>query len=699
MKKNVYLLITLLLLGSILSAKTSGQLLPPQAPVKPDSVFVHGTYLRDDYSWLRNIRDKQVQKYLKQEKFYAAAMLEPSRALADSVYKEFISRLPESELSHPYFYRGWWYYTRQEAGKAYPIHCRREGSLQNPEQIILDENKLAKGKKYFSLGAFSLSPDQRLLAFTTDTKGTEFYHLFICDLKTGKTIKTRYKNVSDAVWMADSQTLVFTTLNQRMQTDKVLRWNTVTNEQDLLYEELDPGWDISVFSNCDETMLLLACYSKNATESHWLPADDYTDTFTCLLPRREHHIYDADYFQGRFYLRSNLFHPDYDILVCDKESTAVSNWSVLYQGNPGSPVESFLLMADNLVVLLRKDGAECFVTADLLSGAIRDSIITEEPSDLSFWVNPTPHSGVFFYLAESEIMPPTIYQYDFRTHKTEVVRRYSPAGKFDPQEYSTTLVKVIARDGTFIPLRLTFRKDLDLNTPKPIILHAYGAYGDCEDPYFSSANLSYLDRGVILATALVRGGGEFGQGWYDAGRLLNKKNTFYDFIDCMDFLIETGITTPDLLVIEGASAGGLLIGAVVNLVPDKCALAVADVPFVDLMQTMLDASLPLTIQEYEEWGNPADSVYFDYMLSYSPIDNVKPRSYPAMLISTALNDTRVGYWEAVKWVARLRRNNTGTRPVILRISSAEGHSGQADRYRSLQSYAQTVGYVLKVLGY
>ncbi len=677
-----------------LAGLTAEVIEPPLAPALPDSVLVHNIWLRNDYGWLKDRDNPLVADYLRQEIAYADIMLNPSAALTAVVYNEFVSRLVPSEISQPYFYRGYWYYTRTEAGKAYTIHCRKQTELSSPEQVILDENVLSIDKEFFAVGTFSISPDQRYLAYSVDEDGSELYSLFIKDLKTGKTRKTDFSNVSEAQWMADSKTLILTLVNDRMQTDTALRWNFKTGKRKILYQESDPGWDIGVYANCDETMLLLSCSSKDASETHWLPADGYDNDFTCLLPRREHHNYDTDYFQGKFYLRSNLFQPDYDILVCGQDSSSIEKCSLLYQGSSGSPIESFLLMADHLVVLQRKGGSECLFTADMTSGAVQDTIMTEAPSDLGFWVNPSPNSKFFYYQAENEISPPAIYRFDFGSHKSELIRTYLPAGEFDPGNYSSIMVKVIARDGTFIPLRLTFRTDLDLSAPNPLKLYAYGAYGDCEDPYFSSTNLSYLDRGVILATALVRGGGEFGQAWYDGGRLLNKKNTFYDFIDCMDFLIEQGITTPTQLIIEGGSAGGLLMGAVANLAYDKCALVIADVPFVDLMQTMLDSSLPLTIQEYEEWGNPADSVYFAYMLSYSPVDNVLPHPYPTILINCAWNDTRVGYWEAVKWAARLRKANTGANPVILRINRDEGHTGQADRYRFLRSYADTVGYVL-----
>jgi oligopeptidase B len=713
------ILLPLMMLGVVITL-TGLNPAPPVASVLSDSLYMHGRYLADSYNWLKETDSPQVKKYLQAEGKYASALLKPSRELADDIYAEFLSRLNETETTLPYLDHGFYYYSRTEKGKAYSIHCRKlqisqplnSAELKHPEaiqtvipsdslialeQIILDENELAKGKAYFSLGSMSVSPDSKLLAYSLDVKGDELYSLYIKDLVTGKTLKTPFHNVSEALWMADSQTLLISTMNPRMQTDTVLRWKLNDPICDTLYEEEDPAWDVSLYHNCDRTMIFLSASSKDATEVYYLGASEGTGQFQCILPRSAKHIYLPDYYEGKFYIRSNQWQRDYDIAVCDSAFTSLDSWQILCPGTTGEPMENFLVMDSHLILLQRKNGFKTIVIADRRRGEVTDSIVPLLPTDLNFWVNLDPRAEEITYTLENDITPLTVNAYDLNTKSTRQLRQYLPAGDFDPNNYGMALNWVMADDGTRIPLILTFRNYEDVALPVTIKLGGYGAYGDCNEPYFSSTALSLMDRGIILATAHIRGGSEFGQDWYDAGRLLHKKNTFTDFIACMDYLVSEGFTTPEQLIIEGSSAGGLLMGAVTNMAPEKCALVIADVPFVDLMQTMLDESLPLTIQEYEEWGNPQVKEYFDYMLSYSPVDNVKPGNYPAMLISAAQNDTRVMFSEAVRWTAKLRANNLGSKPIVLNIHKDEGHTGQMDRYKALNIYAESVAWMLYLI--
>jgi len=695
--KYKHIALIVLICGCLFLQLSSAQVLPPVTPQFADSVVIHNRVIYDNYSWLRDRNNPQVKKYLKKEQHYASALFMPSQPIADTVYTEFLSRLNEAETSQPFFEHGYFYYTRTEKGKAFTIHCRKKGSLSAKEEIFLDENKLAKGKSFFSIGTFDVSPDQNLLAYSVDYSGYEVYRLCIKYLSTGKTITSPHDNISEALWMADNKTLIFTTLNERMQTDKAWRWNINSPKPELLYEETDPAWDISIYHGCDETMIFLSTSSKDASEVHYLKSNDTSGKFVCLLKRQNKHIYNPDYYDGKFYILTNQYQSDNDLVVCEAGKTDIADWKVLYPGKDKNPISGFSVFDSHIVLVQRNKGFKNLVIINRNSGTFTDSIVPDEPMDLHLWVNPDPKAEIFYYTVEDEITPYAIYSYDFASKDTEIIRRYPPAGIYDKNQYTTKLKWVTASDGTLIPLRLTYLSSLDDDNNEAahiVKLSAYGAYGDCEDPYFRSSALSYLDRGIILATAHIRGGGEFGQSWYDDGRLLNKKNSFTDFIACMDYLIDNGITTPEKLIIEGGSAGGLLMGAVTNLAWDKCALVIADVPFVDLIMTMLDDSLPLTIQEYEEWGNPNVEEYFNYMLSYSPVNNIIPHPYPTMLITTALNDTRVGYWEAAKWTARLRAYNTGNNPIILRINNDEGHTGQVDRYKSLKSYSETVGYVL-----
>jgi len=670
----------------------------PVAPVQPDTIVFQNTVLVENYAWLKYKNNPFIKRYLTKENTYADAMLKSSKPLAKTIYNECLSRLNEAETTQPYFEHGYYYYSRQEKGKAYSIYCRKQGNLSSSEQIILDENELAKDKSYFSIGAYAISPNQNLLAFSIDLKGDEVYELYLKNLTTGLIIKTPIQSISEVVWMADNETLLYTTENQRMQTDMCWRWSVLGTEPQGMYLETDPGWDVSLYRSCDEQMIFLSTSSKDASEAYYLNSNELYGRFTCLLTRQSKHIYSPDYYAGKFYVRTNYCQPDYDIAVCDESKTAFSDWKILYHGSEQEPITGFGVFDTSLVLLQRKQGFDNIVIISREFGVVMDEIAPPQPMDLNLWVNPDPLAMEFYYTAEDEITPLSIYKYDFYSQKSEVIRSYPPAGVYDENQYTTDLKWVKTASGVEIPLRLTYRKDLDLSKPHPVNLYGYGAYGDCEDPYFSSSRLSLLNRGVIYATTHIRGGGEFGQSWYDNGRLLNKRNSFTDFVACMDYLVSKGVTTKEKLVIEGGSAGGLLMGAVTNLAYDKCSLVIADVPFVDVLHTMLDKSLPLTVQEYEEWGDPNDKAAFDYIQSYSPVDNVQPAAYPTMLISAAWNDTRVGYWEAAKWAVKLRTNNTGKNPILLRINWNEGHTGQVDRYQSLQYYADTMAYELHFLG-
>ncbi len=670
----------------------------PAASIIPDTLVLNNTTIVDNYAWLKERDNHKVRRHLIKENRYADAQLKPSKPLAKVLYQEFLSHLNESEVSQPYLYHGYYYYTRQEQSKAYTINCRKKDSLTNPEQIILDENELAKDQSFFSIGAYAISPNQNLLAFSIDYKGDEVYELYLKNLTTGLVVKTPIKNVSEVTWMADNETLLYTSVNQRMQTDMCWKWSILGNEPQAVYLENDPGWDVSIYQSTDEQMIFLSTSSKDETEVYYVKSNDLKGKLNCLLPRQLKHSYSPDYYEGKFYIRTNIRQADNDIAVCKEDNTALSAWEYIYQSKEQEPINGFGVFDTNLVLLQRKNGFDNLVIIDRQFGTVTDIITPEQPMDLSLWVNVNPKAMEFFYMAEDEITPLTIYKYDFYTQQSKVVRQYSPAGVFDKNKYTTDLKMVKTDSGVDIPLMLTYLKDLDMSKTHPVDLNGYGAYGDCNDPYFSASRLSLLDRGVIYATAHIRGGGEFGQGWYDNGRLMNKKNSFTDFVACMDYLLDNGYTTKDKLVIEGGSAGGLLMGAVTNLAYNKCGLVVADVPFVDVLQTMLDDTLPLTLQEYEEWGNPNDKAAFEYIESYSPVDNVKPVAYPTMLITAAWNDTRVGYWEGAKWAAKLRANNTGDNPIIYRINWNEGHTGQVDRYQSMMYYADTMAYQLLYLG-
>ena len=670
----------------------------PFATPVPDTLKIHNMCIVDNWSWLRNREDPRLPEVLKAERTYTHKIMGKSARLSRKLYKQFVAFEPKKYRSYPYLLNGYYYYTREQSGKAYPIHCRIKDEPKAKEEVVLDENKLAKGHEFFALGAYSISFDGRWLAYGADFSGDENYRLYLKDLKKGKTVDTGIPGVSECAWKRDDQTLILTRINARYQSDTVWSFDRVTKEEKLLYTEADPAWDLSVYYSSGYDLIFMLSSSKDASEAWYMPTRGLENSFKLITARTEGHIYYPDYYPGLFYIQSNRLNPDYTIYLCHERDTSVANWRVVVPGMAGSPISGFQIFNKGLVVLSRQNGFERVSVWDKSGEGLRYTIPQGELSNLAIGTNTDLDSDSFYYTRESELTPLSIVKHSFVTRTDSLEYQYAPAKDYFPEKYKAELRMVKAADGTNIPLRMIYRADLDLNRVNPVMLYAYGAYGDVEDPYFSTTLFPLLDKGLIYAVANIRGGGEYGKEWYDAGRLRNKKNTFTDFIACMNYLIDSGISSADKLAINGGSAGGLLIGAVVNMAPSKMKLAIADVPFVDPINTMLDPSLPLTVQEYEEWGNPTDPEDFAYILSYSPYDNVSLQSYPDVLISSAWYDTRVGYWEGLKWAQKLRTQNTGKSRILFNLQLDEGHTGSGDRFKSLRAYSRTMGFMLRSLG-
>lgn len=670
----------------------------PLAEIRPDTTRVHNHVLVDNWSWLRDREDPALASLLRAESRYTQSHLRPSRKLANRLFKEFKANSEGDFRSYPHLRDGYYYYYRQPANRSYALNCRKADRPGAKEEILLDENRLARGHDYFYLDEYRLSPDGNLLAYSTDTSGDENYHLYIKNLQTGQTFDTGINQVSECRWRADSQNLLIARNNSRFQTDTIWTYNLLTKEEVLVFTETDPAFELGLYQSTDRELIFLSSSSKTTNEVRFIPSRGDSVEWELLSPRREGHEYYPDYFEGLFYIESNRLSRDSSIFVCSERDTREEGWRVIVPGLAQSPIIDFLLCDRALVVQTRFRGFPRLEVYDRRGGGLLYGIPTQEIADYDFWYNEDPQAPYFYYTKESELNPATIYRHDFASRSDSLVHVYAPRQEYYPERYTTELRMVRASDGTMIPLSLIYRRDLDLSRPQPVLLSGYGAYGDAEDPYFSRNNFSLLSRGLVLATAHIRGGGEFGQSWHDAGRLMHKRNTFTDFIACMDYLIANGITSPDRLAITGGSAGGLLVGAVVNMAPQKMRVALADVPFVDAVNTMLDPDLPLTIQEYEEWGNPNDPMAFDYILSYSPYENVRPQVYPHLLITAGWLDTRVGYWEGLKWAHKLRTHNSSGNPILYRLMRDEGHSGSGDRFESLRYHAETMAYVMHLLG-
>ncbi|PKN71367.1 MAG: hypothetical protein CVU50_10370 [Candidatus Cloacimonetes bacterium HGW-Cloacimonetes-3] len=669
----------------------------PLALANPDTLRHLESVSIDSWAWMKDRDNPMLYKHLKAENKYASALLKPSRKLSKQIMREFVSHIPKSVTSNPYEQDGYLYFSKDEKSRSYPMHYRKKNSPNAPNELLMDENKLAKGKSFFALGVFSISPDTKTLAYSADYLGNEVYELYLKDIKTGKTRSLGMKGISDFIWQSDNRNALITMQNKRLGVDTCLRLDTATSETTRIYKEYDPAYDVGLYLTCNRDYIILSSSSKDTVENSYISRADISSEPELLVPRAKGHQYYPDILDGKLYLQTNFWNPDFAFAVTDLKSLDIANWQQLIPPEEGVPLSSVLIFRDYLVAIRRINGFERIQIYSKQDSSLWAEITPQSPSDLSFWHNPDPYSDNFTYSIENELTPYSIFQYSFSERKAVLVHQSPDAATFKPDNYQSRLIYVSAKDGTKIPLHLVYRKGLDTSKPQALWLSGYGAYGDVNDPYFSSALLSLLDRDVIYAVAHIRGGGEYGQSWYDAGRLYQKQNTFTDYIACLDYIIDNGISTPSGIVTEGGSAGGLLMGAVTNLAPHKMRLVIADVPFVDLLSTMLDSSLPLTIQEYEEWGDPNDPQAFNYMKQYSPYDNVKPAVYPNMLISAAWFDTRVGYWEALKWTQKLRVNNSGTNPIIFRMLYNEGHTGSTDRFKSLKSYADTYAYALSLI--
>lgn len=666
----------------------------PLAAEQPDTTHVQGERLIDPWAWLEQRDHPDLNQVLSNEEKYAKANLKASGKLSKKLYKEFVRFIPREYTSYPYLQDGYRYFTKERRGQAYPVHYRIKDEPRSKTEMIMDETKLAKGSKFFQLDLFTVSPDAQKLAYSADFSGSEDYALYLKDLISGTTSATHMQNISQALWMKDNRRMVVTLVNSRYQTDSAWIYDTSTDQLTLLFQETDPAYNLGIYYSAGRELIFIDSASKNTNQTWFLSSTDANPGLVQIVDRVENRLAIPDYLNGVFFISTNQNNPDFEICSISYNDLGSQNWKTVVYGKTGEPISAFLVFDKSLAVLRRHQGFKRIELYEREKNELTGLIESETPSNLGFWVNTDPLADSLMYYRENELTPYSIIRRELPSGKETTVYQDKPAVLMDYSQYQIELHWVNADDGSKIPLRLIMRKDLDASKPHPLWLYGYGAYGDCEDPYYSDTLFPLLDRGLIYAVAHVRGGGELGKAWYDGGRTLNKINTFTDFISSIEYLTDTGYTTPNKLVIEGGSAGGLLIGAVVNMVPGKIRLAIADVPFVDIINTMLNPDLPLTAQEYEEWGNPSNPAEFKYMLSYSPYDNVRAQAYPSLLVSTAWNDIRVGYWEALKWVQKLRSRNLGSNPILFLMHWDEGHTGTNDRFKSLKNYARTVAYAI-----
>ena len=606
---------------------------PPMAEKKTKTTNIHGTTIVDDYFWLREKTNPAVMAHLKVEDDYAQSMMKHTAPLQEKLYNEMVSHIKETDTRVPFHLGNYFYYARTEEGKQYPINCRKKGSLDAPEEITLDQNELAKGQKFMSVGAFDPSDDGNLLVYSTDNTGYRQYVLQVKDLRTGQLLPERIERVTSVVWATDSKTLFYVTEDAvTKRSDKFFRHVLGTDKYDLIYEEKDELFDIGVGRSRDKEIVFLHAFSKTSSEARYMRANEPNGTLQVILPRQPEHEYDVDHRNNTFYIRTNRGAKNFRIVTAPVNDPSEKNWKEFVAHRPAVKLEGINLFANHAVLSEWENGLQQLEVVDFKTDKRHRIKFPEPVYSAGLSTNHEFDTSVVRYSYESLVTPSSTLDYDMNTGKATVLKQQEVPGGFDRKNYKSERVFATASDGTKIPLSMVYRNGVKLDGTAPLLLYGYGSYGVSIPPTFNSNRLSLLDRGVIFAIAHIRGGGEMGEEWRQAGRMMNKMNTFTDFIASAEALIKMKYTSKDRLVIQGGSAGGLLVGAVSNMRPDLFKAVISQVPFVDVLNTMLDASLPLTTSEYIEWGNPNEKPAFDYMKTYSPYDNIAKKDYPAMLV-------------------------------------------------------------------
>lgn len=690
---------------------------PPDAARKPHEVKApFGATRQDPYYWLRDDsrQDPEVIGYLQAENAYTDAVMERLRPLQDQLYDEIVARIKQDDSTVPYRERGWWYYSRYEKGKDYPIHARRPDgpgvdalSIQAAnergdfagEQVLLDVNAMAAGKDYFAVGDYAVTQDNRILAWAEDAVGRRQYTVRFRNLETGEDYPEAITGVSpNLVWADDNRTLFYvendpeTLLTVRVKKHVL---GTPVEQDELVYEEHDDSFYMGIGRTRDDRFIVIGLESTVSSETRYAPADDPRQ-FTVLAPRERDVEYDADHHGGRWVIRTNAGGAtNFKLVTAPSDATSRAQWQDLLPHDPAVFIERFELFDGFTAVAERSNGLE---RIRLLRGDGRqDYVAADEPAySMGLSANPEPDSVWLRYTYTSLTTPATTYELNTVTGERRLLKQQPVLG-YDPAQYVTERVWVTARDGVKVPVSLVYRKGLRKDGTAAMLQYGYGSYGISMDPSFNASVISLLDRGMVYAIAHIRGGQEMGRQWYEDGKLLKKRNTFNDFIDVTRELVRQGYAAPGRVAAMGGSAGGLLMGAVANEAPSDYRVMVAQVPFVDVVTTMLDPTIPLTTNEYDEWGNPEQPQYYEYMLSYSPYDNVREQAYPAMFVGTGLWDSQVQYWEPAKWVARLRDMNTGTHPIVFRTNMDAGHGGKSGRFRRFREMAEYYAFVLDQL--
>lgn len=695
----------------------------PIAKKIPHELSIHGDVRIDDYFWLNQRENPEVIDYLNQENLYQEEMMSDTQDLQNQLFEEMLGRIKQDDVSYPVKKNGYYYYTRYEKGKEYPIYCRRKDNMDNPEQVFLNCNEMAEGYHYFDIGAYSVSPNNELLAYSVDTVSRRQYDIYFKNI-----VETSHDDISSSdeilfpdviknttgnmVWANDNKTVFYSTKDETLRSCKIMRHKLGDNpdNDELVYFEEDTAFSCFVGKSKSRKYIMIVSESTLSSEVRFLDADNPFDDFKIFQERQNNHLYGVGHYEDNFYILTNADGArNFKIMKTPVAKTEKENWIEIIPHRDDVLLEDFDLFSEFLVMEERKEG---LVKIRIMSWQALESRVETHGSlssncDTDFYIdfgeptytayslgNPDFDSHMLRYGYNSMTTPASLFEFDMKNKTSVLLKRQEVVGGYEPSDYVTERLYAPSHDGVMVPISLVYKKGLEKNGDNNLVLYGYGSYGSSMDPYFSSVRLSLLDRGFVWAIAHIRGGEELGRQWYEDGKLLKKKNTFLDFIYCGKYLVDQGYTNNNKMFAMGGSAGGLLVAAVANMAPEMWRGIIAQVPFVDVLTTMLDETIPLTTGEYDEWGNPNKKEYYDYMKSYSPYDNVERKAYPAMLVTTGFHDSQVQYWEPAKWVAKLRDMKTDNNPIYLKTNMDFGHGGASGRFEAIREIALEYAFML-----
>ncbi len=685
----------------VLSCSKDKTMKPPVAQKIPKELTIHGDTRIDNYYWMNERGSQQVEDYLNAENDYTENKLHDVKGLEEGLYYEIVGRIKQTDMSVPYKDNGYFYYTRYEEGKEYPVFCRKKGDLSADEEIMLNVNDMAEGYSYYQVAGYSVSPDNKMLAFGVDTLSRRIYTVYFKNLETGEIMEEKIENTTGrATWGNDNQTVFYSVKDeQTLRAFQIFRYVVgKENSNELVYQEDDETFNAFVYKSRSRKYIIIGSSATLSDEYRILNADTPQGEFKVFQARERGLEYSIGHFEDKFYIKTNQDAKNFRLMETPEEMTGKKNWKEVIPHRSDVFLESFMSFSNYLVLEERIKGINKIRIIETKTGKEHYIEFGEDAYTAWISINPEFDTDTLRIGYTSLTTPASTYDYGMHSKEFVLLKRQEVVGGYELSDYQSERLYAPARDGKEVPISLVYKKGTKLDGASPLLLYAYGSYGNTIDPYFSSTRLSLLDRGFIFAIAHIRGGQVMGREWYEDGKLLKKMNTFYDFIDCSKYLIKTNYTSPEKLFAMGGSAGGLLMGAIVNLNPELYKGVVADVPFVDVVSTMLDESIPLTTGEYDEWGNPNEKEYYDYMLSYSPYDNVEAKEYPNMLVTAGYHDSQVQYWEPAKWVAKLRDMKTDDNLLLLKTNMEAGHSGASGRFEQYKEIAMEYAFMLKLVG-